>query len=249
MRIAVAGGTGLVGRHVAASLTAAGETPVILTRGAGVDITTGAGLDAALRDVDALIDVSNTTSMRKQDAIDFFGAGTSQLLEAGERAGVRRHVVLSVVGADRVDFGYYFGKRHQEALALGSGRPVSVLRSTQFHEFAAQLVDRSAGPFVVVPRMRIQPVAAQEVADALVALVDGPLGVVPELGGPEELELTDLVRAVLRRRGSRKLLLPIRAPSRTGRAMAGGALLPAGDGPRGHRTFAEWLADLSPVDR
>src|SRR4029077_10240773 len=115
----------------------------------------------------------------------FFGVGTTNLLRAGERAGVRRHVLVSIVGADRVDLGYYLGKRRQEALALGSGRPVSILRSTQFHEFAGQLLDRSRGPVAVIPRMRIQPVAAHEVASALAALVRGPLGLAPELAGPE----------------------------------------------------------------
>jgi len=249
MRVAVAGGTGVVGRYVVATLTAAGGTPVVLARSAGVDITTGAGLDAALRGVDAVIDVSNTTSGRKKDAIGFFEAGTTRLLAAGERAGVRRHVVLSIVGADRVDFGYYFGKRHQEALALASGRPVGILRSTQLYEHAGQLIDRSGGPFAVVPRMRIQPLAAGEVAEALVDLLDGPPGVAPELAGPEVLELTDLARAVLSARRSRKLLLPVRAPGRTGRVMAEGALLPTGDGPRGRRTFADWLADLAPASR
>jgi uncharacterized protein YbjT (DUF2867 family) len=249
MRIAVAGGTGLVGRHVVANLTAAGQVPVILARSAGIDITTGEGLDAALRDVDAVIDVSNTTSMRRKDAVAFFEAGTTQLLRAGARAGVRRHVLLSVVGSDRVDLGYYAGKRRQEALALGVGRPVSVLRSTQFHELAGQLIDRSGGPVAVVPRMRIQPVAAQEVADALVALVHGPLGVAPELAGPEELELADLVRDVLAARGLKRLLLPVRIPGRGGRAIADGALLPTGAGPRGRRTFADWLADTAPATR
>src|SRR4051812_1786654 len=122
MRVAVAGGTGLVGRHVVASLSAAGDSPVILARSTGVDITTGEGLDAALRDVDALIDVSNTPSMRRKQAVAFFEASTRQLLAAGERAGVRRHILLSIVGSDRVDLGYYAGKRRQEALALGSDR-------------------------------------------------------------------------------------------------------------------------------
>src|SRR4051812_41178678 len=120
MRVAVAGGTGVVGRHVVASLVAAGETPVILARSTGIDITTGVGVDAALRDVEAVIDVSNTTTMRKKASIAFFEAGTTHLLQAGEGAGVRRHVILSIVGADRVKFGYFYGKRHQEALALGS---------------------------------------------------------------------------------------------------------------------------------
>ncbi len=249
MRVAVAGGTGLLGRHVVSSLRTAGDDPDVLARSTGVDLTTGVGLEVALSGVDAVIDVSNTTAARKKDSIAFFGAGTTNLLRAGERAGVRRHVLVSIVGADRVDLGYYAGKRRQEALALASGRPVTILRSTQFFEFAGQLIDRSRGPFAVIPRMLIQPVAAHEVADALVALVRGPLGVAPELAGPEPLELTDLARAVRETRGDRKLLLPVRPPGAVGRAMAGGALLPADDAQRGGQTFAEWLADLQPVSR
>src|SRR4051794_9502613 len=195
MRIAVAGGTGLVGRHVLAALADAGDTPVVLARETGIDITTGEGLDGALRGVDALIDVTNTTSMRRRDAIAFFEAATTQLLGAGQRAGVRRHVLLSIVGSDRVDLGYYAGKRRQEALALDSGRPVSVLRSTQFHEFAGQLIDRGVAPAAGAPRMRTQRGAAREVAGALVALVHGPPGRAPERAGPEPLELVDLARA------------------------------------------------------
>lgn len=48
MRIAVAGGTGVVGRHVVAAVAAAGHEPVVLARSHGVDVTTGQGLDAAL---------------------------------------------------------------------------------------------------------------------------------------------------------------------------------------------------------
>lgn len=250
MRVAVAGGTGLVGRYVVSALSAAGDTPVILARAAGVDITTGAGLDAALTGVDALVDVSNATSTKKKGSVAFFDAGTTNLLAAGARAGVRHHVILSIVGIDLVDFGYYFGKRRQEALALASGRPVSILRSTQFHEFADQLLDRGTGPIAVIPRMQVQPVAAREVAGALVELVTGPpVGMAPELGGPQRRELTDLARAVRTARGSKKLLLELRVPGAAGKAMAGGALVPRGDGPRGRQTFDEWLATLSPVTR
>jgi uncharacterized protein YbjT (DUF2867 family) len=247
MRVAVAGGTGLVGRLVVSRLAAGGDEPVVLARANGVDLTTGAGLGAALTGVDAVVDVSNTTAMRKKQAVAFFEAATTNLLQAGERAGVRRHVVLSIVGIDRVDLGYYVGKRRQEELALASGRPVSVLRATQFHEFAGQLLDRGRGPVAVVPRMRVQPVAADEVAAALVSLLDGPLGMAPELAGPEQLELTDLARAVLESRGSRRLLLPVRAPGAAGRALAEGAVLPTGDPRLGHQTFAEWLSHTSRV--
>jgi uncharacterized protein YbjT (DUF2867 family) len=248
MRVAVAGGTGLTGRLLAPALSAAGHATVVLARATGVDITTGVGLDAALADVDVVIDVSNVATTRKKDSIAFFEAGTKHLLDAGARAGVRHHVVLSIVGVDLVDFGYYFGKRRQERLALASGRPVSILRSTQFHEFAGQLLDRRNGPITIAPRMHIQPVAAREVADALVGLATGaPVGMAPDLGGPQRRELPELVRAVRTARGSKKLVLPVRVPGAAGRAMAGGALLPTSDSQRGRQTFDEWLTSVHPV--
>ena len=190
---------------------------MVLARATGVDITTGVGLDAALADVDVVIDVSNLATLKRADSIAFFEAGTTRLLEAGARAGVRHHVILSIVGVDVVDFGYYFGKRRQEELALASGRPASVLRSTQFHEFAGQVLDRATGPIVVTPRMQIQPVAAREVADALVDLAAGPpVGMAPELGGPQRRELSELVRAVRSARGSKKLVVPRACPGGRG---------------------------------
>ena len=214
MRVAVAGGTGLIGRYVVSALSAAGHTPITLARATGLDITTGDGLDAALAGVQAVLDVSNVMTMKKNESIAFFEAGTRHLLDAGARASVQHHVILSIVGIDRVDFGYYFGKRRQEELALASGRPVSVLRATQFHEFAGLLLERARGPIAMVPRMLIAPVAAREVADALVALVvdQTPVGMAPELGGPQQRELTDLARAVLTARRSKKLLLRVRVP-------------------------------------
>jgi uncharacterized protein YbjT (DUF2867 family) len=250
MRVAVAGGTGLVGRLLVPALENAGHVTVVLARATGVDITSGVGLDGALAGVDVVIDVSNVATLKKNESIAFFEVGTTRLLEAGARAGVRHHVVLSIVGIDRVDFGYYLGKHRQEALAVGSGRPVSILRSTQFHEFAGQLLDRGPGPIVVTPRMQVQPVAAREVAGALVELAAGPpVGMAPDLGGPQQRELIDLVRAVRSARGSKKLVLPVRLPGTAGRAMSTGALLPSGDGPRGRQTFDEWLACIAPVSR
>ncbi|HET6561801.1 MAG TPA: SDR family oxidoreductase [Marmoricola sp.] len=242
MRIAVAGGTGVVGHHVVAALEAAGHEAVVLTRSTGVDLEAGTGLDAALEGVAAVIDTSNVLTLSRDRAVEFFTAATGNLLAAEERAGVGHHVALSIVGVDRVDFGYYEGKRRQERLVLAASVPGTVLRATQFHEFAEQTLARSRGPVAVVPRMRSQPVAAREVGAELARLAAGPaVGAAPELAGPEELEMTDMVRAVVRRRGSRRVVLPLRVPGQAGKAMAGGGLLPTGPGPRGQQTFAEWL--------
>ena len=241
-RVAVAGGTGVVGRHVVAALRGAGCEPVVLARSTGVDLATGAGLDGALVGVRAVVDVSNVMTQRRAASVGFFTAATSGLLDAGLRAGVQHHVVLSIVGVDRVDSGYYAGKRAQEALVSAGAVPWTVLRATQFHEFTEQVLALVGGPLAPVPSMRVQPVAAREVGELLADLALGPpQGQAPELAGPQAHELTDLVRRVLRARGARRLVVPLRAPTAASRAVRAGALLPTGSGPRGRQGFDEWL--------
>lgn len=243
MRIAVAGGTGVVGRHVVEVARESGHDPVVVARSLGVDVTTGDGLDSVLAGVEAVVDTTGVTTTSRRRSVRFFTAATTHLLAASRRVGAHHYVALSIVGVDRVDFGYYAGKRVQEDLALSGPVPASVLRATQFHEFPGQVLGRSRGPVALVPRMRIQPVAAREVAEALVALAEQPPGgLVPELAGPEVHELVDLARQVLPTTLGRRRLLPVRLPGAAGRAMAGGGLLPTAPGPRGRQTFAQWLA-------
>ncbi|WP_078535450.1 SDR family oxidoreductase, partial [Streptomyces pristinaespiralis] len=198
MRVAVAGGTGLAGRHVVGELRAAGHEPVVLARSKGVDVTTGQGLAEALAGVEAVIDVTNAATLSRRKAVAFFEAASRHLLAAGERAGVRHHVVLSIVGIERVGHGYYQGKIRQEQVVAGGPVPWTVLRTTQFHEFADQLLDGMPGPLAVIPRMRVQPVGVREVARALTGLAEGPAqGMAPELAGPREGWLLDMVRRLL----------------------------------------------------
>jgi uncharacterized protein YbjT (DUF2867 family) len=241
MRIAVAGGTGWAGKHVVDAVTAVGHEARVLSRSCGVDLTTGHGLAAALDGVTRVIDASNITSMSRAKSVAFFEAATGNLLRAEESAGVDHHVVLSIVGIDRVALGYYRGKLRQEELVHAGRVPYTVLRTTQFHEFAAQMLARG-GPLTVAPRMRCRPVAAREVAGALVRLaLDGPAGDAPELAGPEVREMSAMVRQLQRARGGRRPVLSLTMPGEVGRAMAGGALLPVNDGPRGTQTFDEWV--------
>lgn len=243
MRVAVVGGTGVVGRHVVGSLRSAGHDGVALARSTGVDVVSGEGLDQALAGAQILIDVSDVAAISRSASERFFAAATTNLVDAGLRAGVEHFAVLSIVGCDRVDLGYYMGKRMQEAIALEGRLPASVLRATQFHEFPAQLLDRAPGPLIPVPRMRSQPIAAREAAQALVEVALGsPAGMAGDVAGPEVHDMPDLVRLVLRSRGSRRFVLPFRPPGATGKALAGGGVLPGADGRRGRETFAEWLS-------
>jgi len=239
-RIAVAGGTGVVGRHTVDAARERGHDVVVLSRSEGVDLTTGAGLAERLEGVDAVIDTSNQVSQKREESEAFFGAVTRTLLGAEAAAGVRHHVVLSIVGIDDVDSGYYAGKRLQERLVAEGLVPWSVLRATQFHEFAEQALHfMRVGPVSLVPRMLSQPVAAREVGEALVTLAEGdPVGQAPELAGPERLQIVDLARKV----ADGRWVVPVPVPGAPGKAMRSGALVPKGDGPRGTLTFDAWLA-------
>ena len=245
MRIAVAGGTGVVGRHVVEVARDRGHEVVVLARSEGVDLTSGSGLADRLTGVDAVVDTTSVASQKRATAEAFFGGVTRHLLAAEAEAGVGHHVALSIVGIDDVDTGYYAGKRLQERTLADGAVPWSVLRATQFHEFAEQALGFvRIGPFSLVPRMLSQPVAAREVAEALVGLAgSGPAGRAPDLAGPEQLQMVDLARRVSEARGLGRRVVPVRLPGAAGKAMRSGALTPSTDGPRGRITFDQWLAD------
>jgi len=246
MRIAVAGATGTVGRHVVAVATERGHEVVPLARAAGVDLTTGEGLAARLEGVDVVVDVTSTRAQSRRGAEGFFGAVTRTLTAAERVAGVGHHVALSIIGIDDVPSGYYRGKRLQERLLAEGDQPWSVLRAAQFHEFAEQALGFvRIGPFSLVPLMHSQPVAAREVGEALVALAEsGPSGRVADLAGPEQHRVHRMAREVSRARDLGRRVVPLPLPGAAGRAMRDGSLTAAGDPAAvlGRTTFAEWLA-------
>lgn len=170
MRVAVAGGTGLTGRAVVGALEAAGHDAVALSRGTGVDLTTGRGLDRALDGADAVVDVSDLKTMSRRRGEEFFGAVSRTLLDAERRAGIGHHVVLSI--SRRAPLLRGQGPAGERG---AHGRPpVDGTARHPAHEFALQTLARSPGP-VLAPRMLSRPVAVREVGDALAGLaVGGP---------------------------------------------------------------------------
>ena len=247
MRIAVAGGTGAVGAHVVDALRSDGHEPVVLSRSTGVDLTTGRGLAAALEGVDAVVDVSNVSALSADAATGFFRTATGNLLAGAQRAGVAHLVVLSIVGIDRMPYDYYAGKLAQEQLVHAADVPWTLLRATQFHEFAAQLFDRAKlGPLHVAPRARVQSVAAREVAARLAQLATGtPRGRVADLAGPREERLDDMVKAYARRAGHRGWIPSVSLPGAQMKGMRDGLALPGPGADLGELTFADWLEDAS----
>lgn len=249
MRIAVAGGTGAVGRHVVAIARERGHDVVSLSRTEGVNLVTGRGLDHALQDVETVIDVVGIQTVSTKKAVDFFTNATQNLLAAGKKAGVTHHVALSIVGIDRANSGLYAGKLVQEDEVKHGGIPWTLLRSTQFHEFVPMSIKAaSVGPLVLVPTMVTQPVAAKEVAAALVDAAEaGPKARIPDLGGPRTEQLKSLVAAYLAKTQQKKRIIPLHVPGAMGKAMRNGGLIPAPGSAVGRQTFLEWLEAIDAV--
>jgi uncharacterized protein YbjT (DUF2867 family) len=251
-KIAVAGATGRVGRHVVDVLEAGGHEVVAMSRSGGVDVSTGDGLAEALAGVECAIDVATGPSPEQQAATAFFTTAARNLHEAGERAGMRRMVVVSIIGCDRFTAGYTAAKVAHEKAHLSGPIPVRILRAAQFHEFVAQQVEWGRqGEVSYVPKMRMQPIAARAVALALAELATDPGSApapgsagtpIPEIAGPREESLVEVASLLVAWRGDPVRIEGVSDPADPDRDLyETGALLPGPDAALAGPTFQEWL--------
>lgn len=247
-RIAVAGATGRVGHHVVDVLEERGFGVVPIARSLGVDVVTGAGLAEALAGVETVIDAASQPTPDQSAAAAFFTAATRNLQHVGERAGVARIVVVSIIGIDHFTAGFLAAKRVHEQAMLAGPIPVRILRAAQFHEFVGELVGWGTRDGVAyVPDLRTQLVAGRTVAEALVDLATAPdssagTAPFPEVAGPREERLVEMARLFTARRGD-----PVRVEGLIDPAdpdadlYAQGALLPGPHATLAGPTFEAWL--------
>ena len=182
MRIAVAGATGNIGARTVSFLERDGHEVIRISRSLGVDLVTGDGLDAALEGVDAVVDAISAPPISPDETRAYFGTTTRNLLAAEERAGVRHHVLLSIVGIHRTEGGtaHYSGKREQERLVEEGRVPWTIVPATQFHDFAALAASWTErdGVATIAPLL-VQPIAPDDIAQVLAEVADrgaaGPL--------------------------------------------------------------------------
>lgn len=244
--ILVTGGTGTLGAHVVPLLREAGRQVRVLTRHAhppgdgveyvAVDLLSGEGLDAALRGVRTVLHLAGGP---KGDDVS-----TRNLVEAAGRAGVEHLVFVSVTCAEALPFGYYVRKAKAERIVAESGVPYTILRAAQFHDLALTVVRAlSKAPVLLAVRgMRLQPVSSREVAARLAELTLGkPAGRVPDLAGPRVYTIEELQRSYLQAVGKRRPRLPIRLPSKMGKAYRTGANLSFEQ--TGVETWEDFLAE------
>jgi uncharacterized protein YbjT (DUF2867 family) len=256
MRIAVAGATGTIGRHVVEYLGGWGHEVVQISRSGGVDVVTGSGLDAALSGVECIVDAASSHTPEQRAATAFFTAGARNLQQAGARAGARRLVVVSIIGVDAFRAGYMAAKVAHERAAREGPLPVAVVRAAQFHELVGRMVEWGRGDDVSrVPRMRAQLVAARAAGEVLarIAAGEGPAARAAEerfveVAGPRPEDFVEAARRLVARRGDPVRIEGMADPADPDRAAYdSGAQLPGPGAILAGPTFDAWLdAELPP---
>lgn len=243
-KIAVTGATGRLGRPLVEILEGQGHEVVPIARSKGVDVITGEGLAEALDGVDAIVDAATGPSPDEEEATKFFTTATRNLHEVGTEAGVKRIVLVSIIGIDKFKAGYNAAKRAQEQAALAGPIPTRILRATQFHEFVEQMLDWGRnGNAAYVAAMQTQVIAARTVAEELAQLVldSEPTGPTLEIAGPRPERLVDLARLVVAHNGESLEVVETNEYFPEGDLYDSGAALPGPDAKLAGPTFEEWL--------
>jgi uncharacterized protein YbjT (DUF2867 family) len=239
MKIAVAGSTGMIGKQVSALAQADGHEVVGIARETGFDLLAPVGLTEALGGVDAVIDVTQSPTLDESDATKFFETVATNLGNAATRAGVRRTVLLSIVGADKSpDYGYYIAKVAQENATRAAAPGAVVLRATQFHEFAGQMLQWNRdGDVTRIIDVPTQPVASSEIAKLLLELATADNAADTELAGPQVERLVEQVKRLVERSGEDVTVEAVPGPP----SMAGGSMLPGPSALIRGPKWADWL--------
>lgn len=245
MRITVIGATGQVGSKVVELLREQGLDVVAASRETGADVLTGAGLVEALIGADVLVDVVNSPSFDDDPVLKFFTASSANLVAAAKKTGVGHYVALSIVGVDGLpDSGYMRAKVVQEKTIAESGLPYTIVRATQFQEFAEAIT----GSLVVdgevrAPDALIQPIAAADVSVAVAkAAVAAPVDGTVDVGGPEKLSFADMARAVLASQGADTPVVVDPSATYFGTHVEPDSLVTGAGATLAPTHFADWLA-------
>ena len=249
LKIAVAGATGRVGGNLVDLLESSGHDVIRMSRTTGVDVITGEGLAEALAGADRIVDAATGPSPDETAATEFFTTAARNLQTEGERAGVERIVVVSIIGIDKFAAGYYAAKVEHERANLDGPIPAQILRASQFHEFIGVMLGwGTQGDVGFVPAMKTQPILSRSVAEAVAELVvaggEPANAVVGEIAGPREERLADLARQLVEHRGDGLDVqeAPVDGDDADAALMANGAALPGPDARLAGPSYAEWLS-------
>lgn len=244
MKIVVIGGSGLIGSKLVVKLREHGDEAIAASPSSGVNTVTGEGLAGALQGASVVVDVSNSPSFEDAAVLEFFETSTRNLLTCEAAAGVGHHVALSVVGTERLSgSGYFRAKIAQEKMIRSSAIPHSIVHATQFFEFLEGIADISSdGGKVRLPPVLFQPMAADDVASAMVRIAVGPpVNGTVEIGGPEQFRMDELVRERLAALDDPRQVIADPEALYAGAKVSLRTLLPGNTARLGETRFKNWL--------
>src|SRR5688572_990203 len=245
MKIVIIGGTGLIGSRLVTKLSALGHEAVAAAPNTGVNTLTGEGLADVLHGASVVVDVSNSPSFEASAVMAFFTTSTRNLLEHAAAAGVTHYMALSVVGTDRIpDSPYLQAKNAQETLIRNGGLPYSIVHATQFFEFVNRIADEATdGSTVRLPPVLIQPMAADDVAEAMSRVAVGaPVNGTVEVAGPQQFRFDELIRQGLGARNDPREVVVDPYARYFGAELGERSLIPRDGAQLGEIRFEEWLS-------
>ena len=246
MKIVVIGGTGLIGSKLVKKLGEHGHEAVPASPDSGVNTLTGEGLAEVLVGASVVVDVSNSPSFEDAAVLKFFETSTRNLLTHEAAAGVGHHVALSVVGTDRLaESGYFRAKIAQEQLIEESSIPYTIVHATQFFEFVKSIAAAATdGNTVRLAPVLIQPMAANDVADAVLNVATGaPLNGTIEIAGPEQFRLDEFIRQGLSARNDPRAVVADPQARYFGAILGERTLVPEGNAQLAETRFEAWLRE------
>lgn len=244
MKIVVIGASGLIGSKLVKNLRERGQTVVEASLASSVNTITGEGLDEALAGADVVVDVTNSPSFADNDVMEFFQTSGRNIIAAEVKAGIKKHVAVSIVGTDRVpESGYLRAKVAQEKLVRESPIPYTILRSTQFFEFLRGIANSSTvGNEVRLPPALFQPIAADDIAAFLADVaVEPPVNGIVEVAGPQRISMAELVKSFLIAIGDSREVVPDVNARYFGAPLTDQSLTPGADARIGSLTFEAWF--------
>ncbi|HKG07472.1 MAG TPA: NAD(P)H-binding protein [Pedobacter sp.] len=243
MKIVIIGGTGLIGSNVTSKLRAGGHTVVAGSPSTGINALTGEGLAEAFQNTDVVIDLSNAPAFDQETAVNFFQTAGVNLLSAGVAAGVKHHLILSIVGTNVMqDMGYMAAKKIQEDLLRSSGVPYTIIRSTQFQEFVPAIAAAgTVGIEVHISDVDFQPISAEDVARFVAKFAaEEPVNGIVEIAGPEKNTMDTFVASYLKDADSSKTVVVNDRNEYFGAPIPHSALVPEGTANLGIISFEDW---------
>jgi uncharacterized protein YbjT (DUF2867 family) len=250
MKIVVIGGSGLIGSKVVNILRQRGHEVVAASPSTGVNTLTGEGLAKALAGAHVVVDVANSPSFEDKPAMEFFETSGRNLLAAEKTAGVKHHVALSVVGADRLTgsgagslSGYFRAKMAQENLIKASGIPFTIVHATQFFEFAKNIAQSATdGSTIRLSPVLMQPIVSDDVAAAVADVALGePVNGMIEIAGPDQIRQDELVRQFLSATGDSRKVITDDKMGYYGITVNDQSLVPGANARLGPTHYEDWL--------